>query len=273
MDAEAFQKLPLWDKAAARACAVGMTVDKAVISGQSAARLRSLQVLEIEKHVVCYMPGAKLPSAKSKWTKGVIYRSGYLDEQDIEYVQGMRVTSLIFTFWDIARYEGLNAAVVVIDSARRRWPKLTKEHLLQEASRFRGRPRLGVLKLAIELSVDCSDSAQETKARLLIQQANLPGIKSFTLQKGIQWSEYGDYYLVDILINDKIVVEIDGRVKYQQNSAVRTEEVIIAEREREKFLTNSGYEVLRISPAQLREKDGECELITLLRKRLAKQGM
>lgn len=268
IDAETYQNLPPWDKAAARACAVGMTVDVAVISGQAAARLRGLQVLEIESHVVCYLPGAKVPSSKKKWTKGVVYRSGYLRESDIETFQGMRITSLICTFLDIARYDGLDAAVVVIDSARRRWPELTKERLLEEANPFRGRAGLKVLKSAIALSVHCSDSAQETKARLLIQKARIPEIKRLLLQAPFDRPEIGTFYLVDILINNKIIVEIDGRVKYQRNSAARTEEVIIAEREREKYLSNLGYIVLRITPKQLEERTGESEFIRLLRQHL-----
>ena len=35
INAEKYRSLPAWDKAAARAFAVGMTVDKAVVAGQS----------------------------------------------------------------------------------------------------------------------------------------------------------------------------------------------------------------------------------------------
>ena len=51
-----------------------------------------------------------------------------------------------------------------------------------------------------------------------------------------------------------LVVEIDGDSKYGE----RPESVIVAERKREKELTNRGHRVLRFSPRQLLTKPQQC---------------
>lgn len=53
MDAELYEQLPPWDRAAARAFAVGLTVDKAVVSGQAAARLWGLHALSPAVGIAC----------------------------------------------------------------------------------------------------------------------------------------------------------------------------------------------------------------------------
>ncbi|NLZ58586.1 MAG: hypothetical protein GX898_09880, partial [Corynebacterium sp.] len=69
---------------------------------------------------------------------------------------------------DIAHYEGLHAAVVVIDSARRKYPELTEGELHRRLGAYQRYRGLRVLRRAIELSVPNSDSAQETRARLIL---------------------------------------------------------------------------------------------------------
>lgn len=78
--------------------------------------------------------------------------------------------------------------------------------------------------------------------------------------------------MVDFLINGWIIVEIDGRSKYNTGSPEELESALMAERDREKFLTNHGYMVLRIDPKQLDAPPGaECEFIRILRCALEQQ--
>ena len=52
---------------------------------------------------------------------------------------------------------------------------------------------------------------------------------------------------MDLLINGWLIVEIDGDVKYDGETYGRTDDVIRAERSREKALQNTGRVVVRVS--------------------------
>ncbi|BAU97032.1 hypothetical protein N24_2770 [Corynebacterium suranareeae] len=263
-----YRDLPPWDKAAARAFAVGMTVDKAVVAGQAAARLWGYQTLGIEKSVLCLLPGRSRCGSMKQWTLGTRYRNSYLSQRDIREQQGIRLTGAFRTFLDIALDDGVVAAVVTIDSARRLNPQLTREKLLQSAEGFPRHRGVKAYRQAIELSIPNSDSAQETRARLILMEAQLPEIEKVQVQGRFDHG-HGKYFLVDFLINEWIIVEIDGRSKYD---SLELNEVLMAERDREKYFLNQGYAVLRIDPKQLDPgPDGECEFIRILKNTLRQQ--
>lgn len=267
IDADKYRNLPPWDKAAARALAVGMTVDKAVVAGQAAARLWGYQTLGVEKTVLCLLPGRSRAGSIKQWPLGTRYRNSYLSSRDIREVHGIRVTGAFRTFLDIALDDGVVAAVVTIDSARRQNPSLTREKLMHSAESFPRHRGVKAYRQAIELSIPNSDSAQETRARLILREAKLPEIQSVKVQARFDQS-HNKYFLVDFLINEWIIVEIDGRSKYD---SPELNEVLMAERDREKFFLNQGYAVLRIDPKQLDlNQDGECEFIGILKNTLQK---
>ncbi len=121
MDARAFADLPPWDKATARAAAVGLTADTAVVAGPAAARLWGIDVLGHDDTTELLLPGSARPGSKKGWPPGVVYRSGFLHPDDIHSEHGRRVTRLIRTLADIARHHTLEQTVVAVDSARRLW--------------------------------------------------------------------------------------------------------------------------------------------------------
>lgn len=267
INAEKYRSLPAWDKAAARAFAVGMTVDKAVVAGQSAARLWGYQTLTVEKTVLCLLPERLRSKSSKHWPSGMRYKDRYLSSRDIREVHGIRVTGAFRTFLDIALDDGVVAAVVTIDSARRQNPSLTREKLMRSAESFPRHRGVKAYRQAIEMSIPNSDSAQETRARLILREAKLPEIQSVKVQARFDQS-HNKYFLVDFLINEWIIVEIDGRSKYD---SPELNEVLMAERDREKFFLNQGYAVLRIDPKQLDlNQDGECEFIGILKNTLQK---
>ncbi len=267
INAEKYRSLPAWDKAAARAFAVGMTVDKAVVAGQSAARLWGYQTLTVEKTVLCLLPERLRSKSSKHWPSGMRYKDRYLSSRDIREVHGIRVTGAFRTFLDIALDDGVVAAVVTIDSARRQNPSLTREKLMHSAESFPRHRGVKAYRQAIELSIPNSDSAQETRARLILREAKLPEIQSVKVQARFDQS-HNKYFLVDFLINEWIIVEIDGRSKYD---SPELNEVLMAERDREKFFLNQGYAVLRIDPKQLDpDQNGECEFIGILKNTLQK---
>lgn len=268
INTDKYRSLPAWDKAAARALAVGMTVDKAVVAGQAAARLWGYQTLGVEKSVLCLLPGRSRAGSIKQWPLGTRYRNSFLSPRDIREVHGIRVTGAFRTFLDIALDDGIVAAVVTIDSARRLNPELTREKLMLSAELFPRHRGVKAYRQAIELSIHNSDSAQETRARLIIWEARLPEIKKVQVQARFDLSR-DKYFRVDFLINDWIIVEIDGRSKYD---SPELNEVLLAERDREKFFRNHGYAVLRIDPKQLdSDQNGECEFIGILKNTLRQE--
>ena len=69
---------------------------------------------------------------------------------------------------------------------------------------------------------------------------------------------------VDLLVDDETIVEVDGAVKYDGVTFNRpVDEVIRAERRREKDLQNAGYTVVRIGAEHLHDEGAE--LIRLVR--------
>lgn len=267
INAEKYRSLPPWDKAAARAFAVGMTVDKAVVAGQSAARLLGYQTLTVEKTVLCLLPERLRSKSSKHWPSGMRYKDRYLSPRDIREVHGIRVTGAFRTFLDIALDDGVVAAVVTIDSARRQNPSLTREKLMRSAESFPRHRGVKAYRQAIELSIPNSDSAQETRARLILREAKLPEVQSVQVQARFDQS-HNKHFLVDFLINEWIIVEIDGRAKYD---SPELNEVLMAERDREKFFLNQGYAVLRIDPKQLDlDQNDECEFIGILKNTLQK---
>ncbi|RNE49661.1 hypothetical protein [Corynebacterium alimapuense] len=270
VEAHSYRLLPRWEQARARAAAVGLTVDTAVVSGPAAARLWGIEVLGTKQAVDLHLPGRAKPGRKSDWPAGVVYRHGYLDPRQIRHLHGLRLTTRVRTLADISRYYGPCQAVVAIDSARRRWPELTTSRLFEESSllgRFHGAP---AFRQAIALSVPDSGSPLESKARFILCSARLAQVTSISTQVEFRMASSGRRYRVDLLVNGWLIVEVDGQAKYHYGFDEDPDEVIRGERAREKGIQNGGFPVLRVGAAQLRQApDGSCEFLDLIVNALA----
>ena len=110
--------------------------------------------------------------------------------------------------------------------------------------RFRG---ARAVREALGLSIPNAGSALESHARVLLVLSDVPGIESIAAQAAIRDPATGETYYVDLLINGWLIVEIDGDVKYDGETYGRTDDVIRAERSREKALQNTGRVVVRVS--------------------------
>lgn len=100
---------------------------------------------------------------------------------------------------------------------------------------------------ALGLFIPNAGSALESHARVLLVLSDVPGIESIAAQAAIRDPATGETYYVDLLINGWLIVEIDGDVKYDGETYGRTDDVIRAERSREKALQNTGRVVVRVS--------------------------
>lgn len=246
MPIEQYAGLPPWEQATARAAAVALTVDSAVVVGSAAARLHGIHVLEWgQPHVDLMLVDGKQPKARSAWARGVNYRYGNLPADRVFEEHGLRVTRINRTLRDICSYEGLTAGVVALDSARHNWPDVPIEQWrdgMLEGPRFKG---AAIVREAVALSIPNSGSAYETCARLLL--LGLPGITSIVAQAEFIDEETGKTYYVDFLINGWLILEVDGDVKYDGVTYGKTDDVVREERRREKSLQNQGKVVVRVT--------------------------
>src|SRR5262249_9264250 len=104
---------------------------------------------------------------------GMIVRRARLADQDVVERRGMRVTSAVRTLADLSCRLPLVEAIVAVDMAlHREVVELGQLHAYM-ATHAR---RKGVVRLrqAIELAEPASESAMETRLRLLLMQAGLP---------------------------------------------------------------------------------------------------
>lgn len=259
-----YDGLPKWERRTALAAAVGLTVDTAVVTGRAAALLWGIKVLSDDPTVELMHTDGKQAGAKSTWPPGVRYRWGMLLSDDISEVHGLRVTGIPRTLRDIAAWHGVMEGMVSIDDARKRWEDTTREYLSQKllsGAQFAGKVRV---REAIELSEANSGSPLESKARYLILKSELAGIQTFELQAEISVGPEENYF-VDFLINDWVVVELDGKIKLDGTTFGKTDEMLRKERAREVAIQNTGRRFIRAGWEHLEVgPDGRVPLLMLI---------
>ncbi|WP_156227907.1 hypothetical protein [Corynebacterium comes] len=261
---ELWTPLAPWEKSAARAFAVGLTMDTAVVCGKSAARLIGIELPGWEDTVEVTYPGKRKPGGQRYWPEGVRFRYRNLGEDEVVEREGIRLTAIYRTLRDIAVLHGLADGVVALDSARRRWPEVSMQTWrsgLLRGPRFKG---VGTVRRVLDLSVPDSDSPQESLARIRLIIADLPGVEEIRTQ--VRFEADGRSYPVDLLINEWLVLEFDGDIKYEEGAFGRTtRETVLKEREREVLLLNLGLQVRRVRARDLElDADGWCPMFGIV---------
>lgn len=259
-----WEPLAPWDKSAARAFAVGLTMDTAVVCGKSAARLIGIELPGWEDTVEVTYLGKRKPGGRRYWPEGVRFRYRNLDEGSVLEHAGIRLTDTYRTLRDIAVLHGLADGVVALDSARRQWPDVslaTWRSRLLRGPRFKG---VGTVRQVLELSVSDSGSPQESLARMRLIIAELPGVHSIRTQA--RFEAGGRSFPVDLLINDWLVLEFDGASKYEEGAYGRTtRETLMKEREREVLLLNLGLQLRRVRAKDLKlDEAGWCPMFGIV---------
>lgn len=268
IDRSVYLGLPQWEQHLAVAVAVGLTADRAVVSGIAAARLWGLGTRSLDPTVDLTLTDSK-PRARKSWPVNTRYRSANLNPDQFTEKEGLRLTTKGRTVADIARWVGLIDAVIAIDSVRRKHRDEPFEELRVEAlgpGPFHGRE---TVRRALELSRPGIDSPLESWARMLLIQADL-GVEILT-QVRIEDSEGDSYFLLDLLVDRWLAIEVDGETKYDGSTFGKpTDEVIRAERRREKKLQNKGLVVLRVGVKDLIARGGrESNLVRQVRELIA----
>jgi hypothetical protein len=101
---------------------------------------------------------------------------------------------------------------------------------------------------AIELVDPCAESVGETRTRLLLKDLGYRVRSQVVLT-----DPYGRRSRVDLLVNDVVVVEFDGLLKYE---GLKGAAALADEKSRESGLVDRGHEVVRVIWANLDEPAG-----------------
>lgn len=240
-DKDSYLDLPPWERCRVRAFAAGLSVHEAVVMGLSAARLWDLPVLSSSGVVELTLPKERSTPAKSTWPRGTVYRSARLPEDSWLQFKRMRVTTKARTVIDVARWHCFADALAVADGFLREGESGRK--LLWRELHKIGRAK-GVAKArrVIKEARTKIESAAESWARAQILDSDLRFSKLVTQKKISGWR-------VDMLIDDWLIVEVDGEKKYYENGSEY--EISAKELKREKALKNLGYDVYRVGWAAL----------------------
>ena len=248
MCAEMYATLSSHERRWLRAAAVAQSHPKAVVTGRAAARLTNMWVVATsEETVELMLPSGGVPQ-RSRWSEGVSYHRGALAPHEIGYIEaygGFAVTMPIRTAIDIATRHGFAEGLVAFDwlLASR---KVTRDELRATIDAMRGKKGVAVVRKALAHAVANSQSPYESYARALLICAGLAPSTQAPVGP----------YLVDLLIG-RVVIEVDGEVKYDDATYRPLAETLRREREREVQIQNSGYVVRRVKPADLlRDPDG-----------------
>ncbi|WP_155895156.1 endonuclease domain-containing protein [Corynebacterium vitaeruminis] len=231
----------------------------------SSALLWNLWVLGTPKKVELNYVGSVKPPGKSTRRDYQHYRSAFLPEESVITVGGARMTSLPRTLIDVTRFHGVTAGVVAMDSLRASLPRFDRkalEKLLLDGQSYRGKPKV---REAIALSTGKSESPLESRARVALLTAKVKGLETLEFQKEITVAPH--LFRADFLINGWLVVEVDGRAKYDGATFSQSaEQAIREEREREVHLSRQGFRVLRVHDEDI---DNPARLVALVERELS----
>lgn len=255
---EYFESQQWWKQEEIRAIAVGMAAYRAVLVGKAAARVTGIPVLRNGPVELC-LPGGVCAPSRKRWQTGVEYRHWQLHDDDWTIHKGVRVTRGRRTVIDIARTGTLAEGLAAIDYVLYT-QQTNMESIDAQLSRFRRLPGVSKARRAMELASPRAESPLESWARAQLIEA---GIHDFFLQIEIEGCR------VDFLIQEWLVVEVDGKSKYTDFGE---EKKWAEEKERNDKILAAGYHILHVGRKELKTMvQGESEFIHKVRKLLQRR--
>lgn len=232
--------LPRYQRQWARSFCVGMGARAAVVTGRAAAHLLGMWTVNAPMPEVRLL--AKHPPPKPKQQPGVRYVRAPLRPDEVVHGQHMNTTTPYRTFLEIAREAGFVHALVAADWLLYSGTMVPAqlEHMMCINPRFHG---IGAARRAVSCATLGPESAPESYARAILLDA---GFRNVLPNVWIEKTRYR----VDLLLEDVLIIEIDGRVKYE-GGGVDTADVLLREKRRADTLRNLGYELIRFPPNEL----------------------
>ncbi|WP_175935785.1 endonuclease domain-containing protein [Corynebacterium sp. Marseille-P4321] len=254
--ADAWQKLPRHEKEYLRCYAAALSANKAVLVGRSAARVGGMWVIPTNEELVELGARGRSAPSKSQWPVGVVYRHGEIPDIDVRTVDALRgagpepavrLTTLPRTAVDIARFHGLRHGVVAMDSVfHGRKPhemQVLRAEVELMLQRLAGKRHIAVAREAFTLSSPVSGSPYESLLRIILIEHEIKVDEQMWI---------GRDYRVDFLWGT-LVIEVDGYAKFD----LKPHEALINQLERENWIKEKGFEVIRLFPVEiLRDPEG-----------------
>jgi hypothetical protein len=204
----------------------------AVLSHQSATLLHGLPIwgLDYEQVHVTRSTG------RARSERSVQVHRSALGPEDVCEVRGLRLTTVARAFAETTCTSSYEVGVSLADAALRAG-LVTKDELIETTNRLRFRPGSPAARAAAEFADGRSESVGETRLRVLMANQGLPRPE---LQVEIRDAEGRLLGRVDFLVEQALVVELDGAGKYASKKD------LVAEKWREDRIREQGYAFIRV---------------------------
>ena len=232
--ASLYTELPHHEKRYLLAYAAALSSQKSVLVARSAARLWNMWVVATTPETIeLALTSGKASPSRSQQNR-YTYRYGTLRDSEIERVRGAALTSAIRTFIDIARYHGFAEGLVAADCLLRNG--FTKQAIRQYIASLGRKKGIAVARRCLHHAVANSESPYESYARALLIEAGIHDIRTqFQIGR----------FRPDLCIGGWLLVEIDGRAKYEGDDGQR---LVYKDLARQREIENQGYVFRRVSP-------------------------
>lgn len=218
------------------------------LCGPSAAAMYGLELYQHDLQTVHLL---RLDAAATRSNAGVKHHVMEVDpERDIDRREGLAITSLARTAWDVARMSSLESAVITLDSALQLRSDLEGQLLDQHVS-HKHHPGARTARLAIALADGRSANGGESYARVQFYRFQIPRPE---LQVPIHDRNGHQVAIVDFYWDDeRHVIEFDGTVKYQKylRPGETVSDAVIREKRREDDIRRTGRGVSRLVWSEL----------------------
>ena len=233
---------PQWVRDRDRVRAAALTCE-AVVSHESAAFLHGIPFLRPDRRYVHFT----IDRTSGGWKRRKQYvHARPLPADQVAILDGVRVTSRCRTAVDVAMSGGLERGVCAFDAVRLvpRFPQprdpepiplAELQECLESLARCRG---AGTARRALELSVECSESAGESLSRMQMLTAGLPMPHLQTLHVLEDELFYADFDW------GRVTGEFDGRAKYGDEPE-EIDAALAEEKRRHELFAVAGIEVVR----------------------------
>jgi hypothetical protein len=238
--------LPSWERAIRRHVRTAKAVyhrlgGRAVLSHQSALLVHGVEISDVDLSCVhvtrlsgCGRPGESVRQHAS--------RPPVTDPVEVD---GVHLTPAARSVVETIRYTSYAIAVSVVDLALRQGVA-TAAQLSQALSLFAGRTGIRTATRAVEFGDGLAESVGESRLRVLLADLGLPAP---VLQAEIRDATGSFVARVDFLLARwGVIIEFDGAEKYRGEDG---SQAVVAEKWREDRLRDLGYEVVRVSWADL----------------------
>lgn len=210
-----------------------------VAGGTSAARILGLDLLGQPSPEPVLLTDAA--AVKGTHRNGYVLRSAALPSHHRASRHGVPITSAARTVIDLARTRSFAEGVVVADSALRK-RQVTEDQLrgmLTDCATWSGIARA---RRVVDFADPQAESVLESLSRVAIHEQNLPAPRTqVTLGDAGRPRCRVDFLWEDV----RVVGEADGLGKYEPDDRRSTRDIVRAEKYREEWLADAGYEIVR----------------------------